>query len=99
LFARPERCPLYYYFKFDVVGAGVFSMCVGPVGGGRPIAVIHVGLLQNETIIERPSGNIVRASKVKKPTVRPKTAVGMDGVKKVKKTWMMQLQQGQLQRV
>jgi len=99
LFARPERCPHYYYFKFDVVGVGVFSMCVARAGGGRHIAVIRVVLLQNETITERPSDDTVRASKVKRPTARPKTAVVMDGVKKVKKTWMMQLQQGQFQGV
>ncbi len=74
-------------------------MCAGVALGGRHTAVTHVVLLQNETITERPSGDTVRASKVKKPTVRPKTVVVMDGVKKVKKTWMMQLQQCFLQGV
>jgi len=99
LFARPEGCPQYYYFKFNVAGAGVFSLCAGVALEGRHTAVIPAVLPQNERTTERPNDDTVRPSKVKKPTVRPKTAVGMDGVRKVKKTWMMQLQQCFLQGV
>ena len=67
-------------------------MCADLVLGGRHTAVIHAVLLQDERTTERPSGVTVKPSKVKKPTVRTKTAVGMDGVKKVKKTWVIKLQ-------
>ena len=69
-------------------------MCVDLAGRARHIAVIYAVLRQDERITERPSGDIVRASKAKRTTVQPKTVDAMDGVKKVKKTWMMQLQQG-----
>ena len=68
-------------------------MYAGVASGGRSTAVICAVLRPDERITERPSGDTVKASKVKKPTVRPKTAVGMDGVEKVKKTWMIKLQQ------
>jgi len=60
--------------------------------GGRHTAVISAVLRQDERIAGRPSSVTVKPSKVKKPIVRTKTAVGMDGVKKVKKTWVIKLQ-------
>jgi len=99
LFARPEGCPQYYSVKFDVAGAGAFSMCAELAGGGRHTAVIYAVLPQNARITERPSGDTARPSKAKKPIGRPKTAGGMDGIKKVKKTWMMPLQQCRLRSV
>jgi hypothetical protein len=50
-------------------------------------------------IIERLSAVIVRAPRAKRPTVTPKIVVAMDGVKKMKKTWMIKLQQRSLQGV
>jgi len=92
LFARPEGCPQYYYLKFNVGGVGVYSICAGVASGGRHTVVICAVLQQGERFTERPNSDTVKPSKGKKPTVRPKTAVGMDGVKKVKKTWMIKLQ-------
>ncbi len=67
-------------------------MCADLVLGGRHTAVISAVLRQDGRIAGRPSSVTVKPSKVKKPTVRTKTAVGMDGVKKVKKTWVIKLQ-------
>ena len=67
-------------------------MCADLVLGGRHTAVIFAVLRQDERIAGRPSSVTVKPSKVKKPTVRTKTAVGMDGLKKVKKTWVIKLQ-------
>jgi hypothetical protein len=92
LFARPEGCPQFYYLKFSVGGVGVYSICVGVASGGRHTAVICAVLQQGERITERPNSDTAKLSKVKKPTVRAKIAVGMGGVKKVKKTWMIKLQ-------
>ena len=55
--------------------------------------MIHAGSLENEKITVRHKDGTAKPIKVKKNTVKPKIAGGMDGVKKVKKTWMMQLQQ------
>jgi hypothetical protein len=96
LFARPEGCPQYYYLKFNVGGVGVFSICAGVASGGRHIVVICAVLRPDGRITERPNSDTVKPSKEKKPTVSPKTAVGMDGVKKAKKTWMIKLQQSLL---
>ena len=55
--------------------------------------MIPAVLQQDERSIERPNSDTDKLSRVKKPTVRTKTAVGMGGVKKKKKTWMIKLQQ------
>jgi hypothetical protein len=78
LFARPEGCPQYYYLKFNVGGVGVFSICAGVASGGRHTVVICAVLQPDGRITERPNSDTVKPSKEKKPTVRPKTAVGMD---------------------
>lgn len=68
-------------------------MSVGAAGGGRPTVVIDVGMPADATIIGMHSAVIVKAPGVKKPTVKPKIVVAMDGVEKIKKIWMMQLPQ------
>jgi len=55
--------------------------------------VIHAGLLENERITARHKDGTAKPIKGKKTTAKPKIAAGMDGVKKVKKTWMIHLPQ------
>jgi hypothetical protein len=69
-----------------------FSISAEAASEGKPTAVIHAGSLENEKITVRHKDGTVKPIKVKKTIVKPKTADGMAGVKKVKKTWMMQLQ-------
>ena len=63
-------------------------------GADSVTAVVYVGWQQSEKTTVRPSGDIARHPKVKKPTGKPKTVVGIGWVKKIKKTWMMHLQHG-----
>ena len=58
-------------------------MSVGAAGGGRPTAVIDVGMPADGTIIGTRSAVIARAPGAKRPTVKPKIAVAMGGVQKV----------------
>ena len=69
-----------------------FSVSADAALEGKPTAVIHAGWLENEKITARHKDGTVKPIKVKKTTVKPKIAGDMAGVKKVKKTWMMQLQ-------
>jgi len=55
--------------------------------------VIHAGSLENEKITARHRDGTAKPIKGKRPTAKPKIAAGMDGVKKVKKTWMIHLPQ------
>jgi len=63
-------------------------------GADSVTAVVYVGWQRNEKATVRPSGDIARHPKVKKPTGKPKTVVGIGWVIKIKKTWMMHLQHG-----
>jgi hypothetical protein len=54
------------------------STFVGIAGGGRPTAVMNVVLLKDAKITVKPRGDIKKPSKVKKPTVKLKTAAGTD---------------------
>ena len=69
----------------------LFFLFVEAAGGGRHTAVIYVVFAANDTTAVKLSADIVRLPKGRNPTVRPKTVVGTDGVKNMKKTWMMQL--------
>jgi len=60
-------------------------------GADSVTAVVYVGWQRNEKATVRPSGDIARHPKVKKPTGKPKTVVGIGWIKKIKKTWMMHL--------
>jgi hypothetical protein len=88
-----RQCPFFYWSKFAVDGANWFSVSAEAASEGKPTAVIHAGSLENEKITMRHKDGTAKPIKVKKTTVKPKIAGGMAGVKKVKKTWMMQLQQ------
>ena len=59
----------------------------------KPTAVIHAGSPENEKITVRHKGGTAKPIKGKRPTAKPKIVAGMDGVKKVKKTWMIHLPQ------
>jgi len=54
---------------------------------------MSVGCLANEKIIVNLKENIARPTKVKKTTVKLKIVVGTAWVNKIKKTWMIHLQQ------
>jgi hypothetical protein len=70
-----------------------FSVFAEDASEGRPTAVSHAGLPENEKITVRHKDGTAKPIKGKRPTARPKIAVGMGGVKKVKKTWMIHLPQ------
>ena len=91
---EPETRLFYFYVKSTAVGATLFFMSAGPAGADSDTAVVYVGWQQSEKATVRPSGDIARHPKVKKPTGKPKTVVGIGWVKKIKKTWMMHLQHG-----
>jgi hypothetical protein len=63
----------------------------GVAGEDRPIVAINAASQESAKIIVRPKENIVRPRRVKRPTVKLKTAAGTAIIKKRKKTWMMQL--------
>jgi hypothetical protein len=67
-------------------------MSVGVVGEDRPIAAKDAGLLENVKIIVKPKENTAKPKRVKKPTVKLKTAAVTVSRKTNQKTWMMQLQ-------
>ena len=46
-------------------------------GEGRLTVVLSVSLPANDITTVRPKGDIAKPPKVKKPTVKPKTVVGM----------------------
>jgi len=71
----------------------LFSLYVKVAGEGRHTVVINVVFAATCTSTVKLSVYTARLPRAKKPTVKPKTVVAMDGVKKVKKTWMMQLPQ------
>jgi hypothetical protein len=48
---------------------------------------------EDTRITAKPRGNTAALPKGKKPTVKLKIAAGMVGVKKIKKKWMINLQQ------
>jgi len=52
-------------------------MSAGPAGADSVTAVMYVGWQRSEKVTARLSGDTVRHPKVKKPTVKPKTVVGM----------------------
>lgn len=54
------------------------STFVGIAGGGRPTAVMNAVLLKDAKITVKPRGDTKKPSKVKKPTVKLKTAAGTD---------------------
>jgi hypothetical protein len=88
-----RQCPFFYWSKFVADGATWFSVSAEAASEGRPTVVIHAGSLENEKITVRHKDGTAKPIKVKKITVKPKIAAGMAGLKKVKKTWMMLLQQ------
>jgi len=51
---------------------------VGVAGGGRPIVVMNAVLPKSAKITVKPRGNTARLLKAKRPTVKPRTAVGID---------------------
>jgi hypothetical protein len=73
LFARPETYLFYFYVKSIAVGAILFFMSAGPAGADRDTAVIFVGWQRSEKATARPSGDIARHPKARKPTVKLKT--------------------------
>jgi hypothetical protein len=93
LFARTEACPFFYWSKFAADGVSWFSVSAEAALEGKPTAVIHAGLLENKRITARHKDGTAKPIKGKKTTAKPKIAAGMDGVKKVKKTWMIHLPQ------
>ncbi|CAB1084505.1 hypothetical protein D1AOALGA4SA_12025 [Olavius algarvensis Delta 1 endosymbiont] len=64
------------------------------VGEASVTAVILAGWQPNENSDVKPKENTAKLQRAKKTTVKPKTAAGIGCVKKVKKTWMMQLPHG-----
>lgn len=52
-------------------------MSVDVAGADSVTAVVYVGWQRNEKATVRPSGDIARQPKVKKPIVKPKTVVGI----------------------
>jgi hypothetical protein len=83
LFARPEACLFYFYVNFTAIGAILFFMSAGPAGVDSVTAVVYVGWQRNEKATVRPSGDIARHPKGKKPTGKPKTVVGIGWIKKI----------------
>ncbi|MGB2930519.1 MAG: hypothetical protein WBB70_16635 [Desulfobacterales bacterium] len=77
LFASTEACAFDYYVKFVVVGAIWIFMFVGVAGKDRLTAVTNAVLPANEKTTEKPKDDIAKLLKAKKPTAKPKTAVGM----------------------
>ena len=75
MFARPETCPFYFYFKFVVVGAILFFISVGLAGEDIVTAVILAGWQPNENSAAKPKDDIAKHPRAKKPTVKPKIAV------------------------
>jgi hypothetical protein len=67
-------------------------MSAGAAGADSVTAVVYAGWQPNEKATARPSGDTARHPKVKMLIAKPKTVVGMDGVKIIKKKWMMHLQ-------
>jgi len=52
-------------------------MSAGPAGADSVTAVVYVGWQRSEKATARLSGDTARLQKVKKPTAKPKTVVGM----------------------
>jgi hypothetical protein len=77
LFARPEARLFYFYVKSTVVGASLFFMSAAAAGADSVTAVVYVDWQRSEKATARLSGDTARPSKVKKPTAKPKTVVGM----------------------
>ena len=69
-------------------------MSAAAAGAGSVTVVMDVGWQPNENSAAKPKDDIARHLKVKKPTAKLKTAADIGWVKKIKKTWMMHLQQG-----
>jgi len=77
LFARPETCPFYFYFKFIVVGAIYLFISVGLAGEDIVTAVICADWQRNDRATVKPKDDIGRPPRVKRITVKPKTVVDM----------------------
>ena len=77
-----------------MVGASLFFMSAAAAGADSVTAVVYVDWQRSEKATARLSGDTARPPKVKKPTAKPKTVVGMVWAKKIQKTWMMHLQHG-----
>jgi hypothetical protein len=76
MFARPEACSFCYHFNTDADGAMSHFVFAGAAFGVRLTVVTRVGCTVGAKIIARPSADIGRPKRVKKPTARPKTVVG-----------------------
>jgi len=68
-----------------------FFVFVGVAFEDRPTVAINAASQESVKIIVRPKENIAKPRRVKRPTVKLKTAAGTAIIKKMKKTWMMQL--------
>jgi hypothetical protein len=86
-------------FKSNVVGAVSFFASAEVAGKDKLTAVMDAGTRQELGTIERHNENIARPKKAKRPTAKPKTAAGSDGIKIVEKTWMIRLQHRIVQRL
>lgn len=75
MFARPEAYPFCYRCNADADGAMLSFVFAGAAFVARPIVAPPAGCMAGAEIIARPSEGTGRPKRVKKPTVRPKTAV------------------------
>jgi hypothetical protein len=66
---------------------------VGVAFGAKFTVPASVGSPADAKIIARPREDIGRPKKGKKPTAKPKIVVGKARLRKIKKTWMIHLQQ------
>jgi len=73
-----RQCPFFYWSKFAADGVSWFSVSAEAALEGKPTAVIHAGLLENEKITARHKDGTAKPIKGKRPTAKPKIAVGMD---------------------
>lgn len=80
------------YFASGVVGATLFSVCVGVVGEARHTAVINAVLRENVRRTGRPKGDTGKPPKGRRPTRELKITAGSDSLQKREKIWMMPLQ-------
>ena len=69
-----------------------FSVSVDVAGEARPTAASLAVWQQTVATIVKRKENIAKLKRVKRPTVKLKTAVDTAKIKKRKKTWMMRLQ-------
>jgi hypothetical protein len=74
VFARPEVCPSCYCAQSDAGGVIWFFVSVGVAGEVRLTVATNAASQGGAKIIARPKENIVRPRRVKRPTVKLKTA-------------------------